>query len=93
MIRIATMESVNPVVILAAMLWNAVYWLVCRLVTGIETGAVGLLGFIRRHGRIALVALGMIGAVVLTAVFWVIVVKLAVGALSIALFAIATKRF
>jgi hypothetical protein len=56
-------------------------------------GAVGLLGFIRRYGRIALVALGLIGAVVLTAVFWLVVVKLAVGALSIALFAVATKRF
>jgi hypothetical protein len=31
--------------------------------------------------------------VVLTAVFWLVVVKLAVGALSIALFAVATKRF
>lgn len=93
MIRIATMESVNPVVILAAMLWNACYWLVGRLATGIETGAVALLGFIRRHGRMMLVALGLVGAVVLTAVFWVVVVKLAVGAGLIGLFAVATKRF
>lgn len=77
MIRIATMESVNPVVILAAMLWNAVYVLVAfalvipSALLGLTRTAVVRLA-VGNFRMLAMIA-GLVSGVILAAIFWQIV--------------------
>jgi len=92
MIAVATMESNNPLVILAAMLWNALYslgafiWSVSTTTTKMVMSVVAMLW--RPVGLFLLLA----ATVALVALWWVVVVKLLAGMALIALFALVTKR-
>lgn len=76
MFNIATMGTVNPILILAAMLANALVWLLRGVVRAVERAAVGLavlVTFVATHGRLLAMCAGLVAAVVLVAVFWQVV--------------------
>jgi hypothetical protein len=92
MIAVATMESNNPLIILSAMLWNALYslgafvWNLTTTTTKMVMSAVAVLW--RPVGLFLL----LVATVALAALWWVVVVQLVGGMALIAVFAIVTKR-
>lgn len=91
-IAVATMESNNPLVILAAMLWNALYAIGALVWNLTTTTTKMVMSAVVASLRPAGLFLALVGCVGLAALWWVVVVQLLAGAALIALFAMATKR-
>jgi len=70
MITVATMETNNPVLILAAMAWNAAYALTASAASLLQAIGVTLLAFFVAHGRLIVTVAGLVAAVVVVALFW-----------------------
>ena len=95
MIAVATMKSVNPLVILAAMLLNLLYSLACfvaKLAMHLTTTTTkSLVGVVAASWRPLALFAGLVACVVLAMAFWVVVVQMAGGMAITALFAVAMK--
>ena len=95
MIAVATMKSVNPLVILAAMLINLLYSLACFVAKSAmhltTTTTKSLVGVVAASWRPLALFAGLVGCVALAMAFWVVVVQLAGGMAITALFAVAMK--
>jgi hypothetical protein len=91
MIAVGTMRSVNPLLILGAMLLNAVYSLACAIVglTTTTTKMVG--GVVAASWRPLALFAGLVGCVALVMAFWVVVVQLAGGMAITALVGLGLK--
>lgn len=95
MIKVATMESVNPFVILAAMLLNLLHSLACFVVKSAThlttTTTKAVVGVVAASWRPLALFAGLAACVVLAMVFWVVVVQLMAGAGITAAFAVGMK--
>ena len=95
MIAVATMKSVNPLVILAAMLLNLLYSLACFVAKSAmhltTTTTKSLVGVVAASWRPLALFAGLVACVVLAMAFWVVVAQLAGGLAITALFAVRMK--
>ena len=95
MIAVATMKSVSPLVILAAMLINLLYSLACFVAKSAihltTTTTKSLVGVVAASWRPLALFAGLVACVVLAMAFWVVVVQLAGGLAITALFAVGMK--
>ncbi len=85
MLNVATMTTVNPVLILGAFAFNGLYrvlsalvaliaWLVPAVLGFVAWAVVGVVGFVASHWRIVASVAGLVAAVVLVALFWQVIV-------------------
>ena len=95
MIAVATMKSVNPLFILAAMLINLLYSLACFVAKSAihltTTTTKSLVGVVAASWRPLALFAGLVACVVLAMAFWVVVVQLAGGLAITALAGMALK--
>ena len=74
MFNVATMSTVNPVLILGAFALNGLYRIASALASLIAWLVPAVLGFVAAHWRVLASVAGLVAAVVLVALFWQVVV-------------------
>lgn len=73
MLNVATMTTVNPVLILGAFALNGLYRVLSALVALIAWLVPAVLGFVAAHWRVVAMFAALVAAVVLVALFWQVV--------------------
>ena len=72
MFNVAVMSTNNPVLILGAFALNGLYRVLSALVALIAWLVPAVLGFVASHWRVVAVFAGLVVAVVLVALFWML---------------------